>query len=76
VTHLIDDDTGEGGGTRRVREPHRALLPDEVEGAAREIVHGRSPWAGFLIEYAVLLVVVGVSALVIAIALVVYFLAG
>jgi hypothetical protein len=65
VTHLVDD-----GATLTQRS---GAADEPVPEPAREIVRGRSPWTGFLVEQAVLLVVAATAAVLIAIALILYF---
>jgi hypothetical protein len=65
VTHLVDD------GSTLTQRPVAAAKP--VPEPAREIVRGRSPWTGFLVEQAVLVVVATTAAVLIAVALILYF---
>jgi hypothetical protein len=67
VTHLVDDDVDRGEAARKPR------LPGRLEEVAREIARGQSPWTGFLVLNAVFATVATVAALLIAIALILYF---
>jgi hypothetical protein len=64
LTYLVDDDAGI---VEQPAAPTRAQTPTLVEEIAREIVRGESPW---IIQNAVLLVVLTVAALGLAIVLI------
>jgi hypothetical protein len=76
VTHLVDDDSGlvQLGHARRASERQPEPRPLKLaKQVTRKIARGDSPWTGFLVQYAVFLIVLSVAALLVAIVLILYY---